>query len=58
MITKNERKVKWYDIAPTWEDSWKLWLKLGKIDQNTFDLFLPVMLLQDERNKEGKDKTE
>lgn len=41
----NEKTVKVtkVDIEPTWTYLWKLWLELGKIDQNTYDAFLPAI---------------
>lgn len=53
MNSTNETKViKTIDLTPTWLGLWNLWLRIGKIDKDTYDLFLPAMIALDKQNDE------
>jgi len=47
----SDNKVRVLNNAPTWSDAWNLWLELGKIDDNTYRLFLPAMVNMDAANE-------
>lgn len=50
MNSANETKVTKVNIAPKWMDVWKIWLRIGEIDKDTYDIFLPAMIALDKQN--------